>query len=148
MDSLGMISGTEAALSRASASSSERHLRDVLGAGERIKALMSGQEIPAESDLVELEKACRDFESIFLGYMLKEMRKSVQTSSLTEDSFGRRMYTSMFDEEVARFAASSGSLGIGDLVFESLTRSMKGGTEQENLLVEKETAKVAGLNLR
>ena len=34
-----------------------------------------------ENDHKELKQVCQDFESIFLNMMLKEMRKSVPTSS-------------------------------------------------------------------
>ena len=49
----------------------------------------------------KLRKACADFESLFLNYMLKSMRSSVPEGGITGGSEEGRMFQSMFDEKLA-----------------------------------------------
>ena len=69
-----------------------------------------------------LAKAVKDFEAIFLGYMLNSMRSTVPKDGLSGDSFGGGMMESMFDMEIAKRIASSKSLGIGDMLYRSITK--------------------------
>jgi len=56
-----------------------------------------------------LAKAVKDFEAIFLGYMLNSMRSTVPKDGLSGDSFGGGMMESMFDMDLAKRIASSKS---------------------------------------
>jgi len=69
-----------------------------------------------------LAKAVKDFEAIFLGYMLNSMRSTVPKDDLSGESFGGGMMESMFDMELAKRIASSKSLGIGDMLYRSITK--------------------------
>ena len=68
-------------------------------------------------ELIKLRKACRDFESIFISYMLKSMRKASEKSDLFGEGLGSEMYTEMFDTKLADELASSGQMKIGDILF-------------------------------
>ncbi len=68
-----------------------------------------------------LQKAVKDFESVFVGYMLKTMRSSVGKSDMFGDSFGGDLLDGMFDTEMARTMSSSGSLGLADMFYRKLT---------------------------
>lgn len=74
-------------------------------------------------EMLRLKKACKDFESIFLSYMLKSMRKTVQKSGLLDSGLQGDIYQEMMDDEVCRAAAEMGSTGIGDLVYRQLSKS-------------------------
>lgn len=69
----------------------------------------------------KLRKACADFESLFLNYMLKSMRASVPEGGITEQSEEGKMFQSMFDENLANEISSSGGLGLGDILFKQLS---------------------------
>jgi flagellar protein FlgJ len=69
----------------------------------------------------KLKKACADFESLFLNYMLKSMRSSVPQDGITNKSEESKMFTSMFDENMANEIASSGGLGLGDILWRQLS---------------------------
>ena len=78
---------------------------------------------PAESntDISQdrLKKACSEFESIFINYMLKSMGESLvegERNSNNEKSIIR----SMFNENLALGIAKGGGIGLGKILFDSL----------------------------
>ncbi len=69
----------------------------------------------------ELKHASQEFESLFIAYLLKTMRETVEESNLGEgDGFGKGIYTELFDQEVSRSIAKHGALGISDLLLKRL----------------------------
>lgn len=96
----------------------------------------------------ELREACQKFESLFLGYLLKEMRKTVQKSGLFPESMGQKIYTSMLDDEVAKVACQSGGMGLGDLVFSSLVNEEEDRSEQTEKELASKSIKELDLNNR
>ncbi|MCK4467448.1 MAG: rod-binding protein [Desulfobacterales bacterium] len=71
----------------------------------------------------KLKKACADFESIFINYMLKTMRLTIPQSG-TNKFAGKDIYSSMIDQKVAEDLAKRGG-GIG--LQEMLLRQLKSG---------------------
>ena len=71
-----------------------------------------------ENDHKELKEACKDFESIFLNMMLKEMRKSVPTS---DDSYAMNTFNEMFDEEISKELSNGKGIGIADMMYKQLS---------------------------
>lgn len=68
----------------------------------------------------KMEKACAEFESIFINHMLKSMRDTVSEDGLLGDSNESKIIRSMFDENLSRGIAKSGGFGLGKMLFESL----------------------------
>ena len=58
-------------------------------------------------------RVARQFESIFVTQMLKEMRASGQ---IEKPGLGQETYTGMFDEKLSEVISASRSLGIADLL--------------------------------
>ena len=58
------------------------------------------------------KKAFQDFEKMFVHMMLKEMRKTMNGSSMTEKSHATKMYEEMMDEAMAEQMAVSNQLGV------------------------------------
>ena len=81
--------------------------------------LNSLQGLPSHSE-AELKEVSKNFESIFMGMVMKEMRNSVQKSDLFGNSQGMEFFQSMYDEQLTRQLASSGGMGIGHMVYERL----------------------------
>ncbi len=68
----------------------------------------------------ELKIVAQEFEAVFVAYLLKTMRETIEESGLMEGGFGKSIYTDLFDQEVSLSLAKRGTLGISDLVYKSL----------------------------
>jgi flagellar protein FlgJ len=67
---------------------------------------------------IRLEKACSEFESIFLTYMLKSMGETLVEDGFLGNSNESKIIKSMFDENLAQGIARAGGMGLGQLIFE------------------------------
>ena len=63
---------------------------------------------------------CRDFEAIFLQSLFKSMRSTAIDGGLFEKGNDREIFQDLLDMEVARAAAASNSLGIGQILLQQL----------------------------
>lgn len=69
----------------------------------------------------ELKEACQEFEAIFTNMMLKEMRKSIQDSGLTEKSSAREMFEDMYFEEMSKdMSKGSNGTGLAKMLYDSM----------------------------
>jgi peptidoglycan hydrolase FlgJ len=83
----------------------------------------------------KLKKACKDFESFFLYYLLKEMRAAVPKEGIMEDSAAQEIYQDMFDEKIADRIAKTRGMGLSDMLY----KQVKQGMLQKTLLdIQKE----------
>lgn len=71
---------------------------------------------------VELQKACADFESIFIYQLLQTMRKTIPVGGiLSNKNSWSDTYTTMFDQKVAEdLATRGGGMGIQKMLFKQL----------------------------
>jgi len=69
-----------------------------------------------------LKEACREFEAIFLEYMLKTMRKSVPKADLFKRGQAEEIYTFLLDEQLAKKIAHTKGIGLANLLFEEFKR--------------------------
>jgi len=74
-----------------------------------------------EYDEGRLEKACAEFESLFIYQIVKQMRKTIVKSGLTSGGKGEEIFTSMMDEELSKQMSSRQGLGLRDVLIEQLT---------------------------
>ncbi len=71
----------------------------------------------------KLREACEGFESIFIQKMWEEMRKTLPKSTLLhgrEEQFWQGMY----DQELAKKLTSAGGIGLADMMYNQLSRSL------------------------
>ncbi len=69
----------------------------------------------------KLVKAAQDFEAVFIGTMLKQMRKSMAGDTpLFGGSQESKMYQEMMDDAVAQQMSRTGSFGLANLLVKSL----------------------------
>jgi flagellar protein FlgJ len=101
----------------------DAQLRQAAGAVDKAKA--STKMDPKEA--AKLQKVSRDFESIFLAYMLKTMRSSVDKGGLIPESQGEQIFSEMRDEEFSKGMANAGGIGLSRLLVEQLKQSLKPG---------------------
>jgi murein DD-endopeptidase MepM/ murein hydrolase activator NlpD len=98
-------------------------------AGEQLRArLRTAESSSAESRDLELKKAAHDFEALFVSYLLKVMRETIEESGLTEGGLGKGIYTELFDEELARAVSQRGPLGLSDLILKGLSSHQAEGS--------------------
>ena len=76
--------------------------------------LQSGQ-----SD-TKLKAACREMESLFLTYLLKEMRKTINKSGFISGGRAEEIFTSMMDVELSKKMSDAGGIGLSSLLFQQL----------------------------
>ncbi len=76
-----------------------------------------------------LEETCKEFESIFIKQMIKGMRRTVIKSGLLKEGMQKEIYQDLFDQQVAREMARGRGIGLGEKLYESLSRneSKEGG---------------------
>ncbi len=67
-----------------------------------------------------LQKACADFESIFITYLLKSMRATISEDGLLGNSNESQILKSMLDENMAQVMADGEGFGMGKLLYERL----------------------------
>jgi flagellar protein FlgJ len=72
-----------------------------------------------------LKSACQDFESVFFGMMLKEMRKTVpQDTLLGDDAHEQEIFQGMMDDDVSKqMAAHSGNDSLAQEMYRQLAKS-------------------------
>lgn len=79
---------------------------------------------PAETDdrsKARLQKAVHEFESMFVGYMLKSMRAGISKDEMFGDSFGGDMLEGVFDMELARQMSKNSNFGVGEMLYRKIT---------------------------
>jgi len=68
-----------------------------------------------------LEDACAEFESLFINFVMKQMRKTVTKSGLIDGGMSEEIFTGMMDEEIARQMSSRQGVGLRGALIEQLT---------------------------
>lgn len=73
-----------------------------------------------QTNQADLDQASRQFESLLLNFMIREMRATVPESSLLPTSMAQNFFTSMLDQKYADSMAESGGIGLHRLIIEQL----------------------------
>jgi len=77
-----------------------------------------------EAENRRLEKACADFEAIFVEQLFKTMRASIPESGLLDSGRAEEIYTDMMDQQVAReMAHGQGAIGLANQMKARLTQN-------------------------
>ena len=78
-----------------------------------------------EKDDAKLKETCKEFESLFINMMMKEMRKTVPESELLSSSFATDTYQEMLDEEISKAASKGNGIGIADAMYRQISAKLK-----------------------
>jgi flagellar protein FlgJ len=81
---------------------------------DAVKPSTSGQADP------KLQAACRDMESLFLTYLLKEMRATVNKSGFISGGKAEEIFTSLLDVELSKKMSSAGGIGLSPVLLKQL----------------------------
>ncbi len=74
------------------------------------------------SETERLKEVCREFESIFLGYILKQMRKTVPEDPIFGNSVAKDIFNDMHDEALSRELARAGGIGLASILYKQLSQ--------------------------
>ena len=75
----------------------------------------------------KLQAACRDVESLFLSYLLREMRATVDKSGFIDGGKAEEIFTSLLDVEYSKQMSSAGGIGLATI----LMKQLGGAAEQK-----------------
>jgi murein DD-endopeptidase MepM/ murein hydrolase activator NlpD len=70
---------------------------------------------PGPSEEKKARDACEGFEAVFIGQMIKEMRKTVPKDGMLHGKHEDE-YVSMFDEELSKTLTKQGGIGLADFM--------------------------------
>jgi flagellar protein FlgJ len=86
---------------------------------ETLSRQVDGKKIAAD-DPSEIKKASEDMESLFIFYLLKEMRATIPKTGFISGGKGEEIYTSMLDSQLAKELAAERGIGLSPLLSKSL----------------------------
>ncbi len=84
------------------------------------RAKGTGQKDDPARDKLRLQQAAREFESLLLEHMIKEMRNTIPEPELLSRGRGRELFEEMLDGEFVRLMTESGGIGLADFILRSL----------------------------
>jgi len=88
-------------------------------ADQTLSTARSGLQRNNDSD-DPLENASKQFESLLLNFMIREMRATVPESTLFPPSMAEDIFKGMLDEQIAGEMAQNGGIGISRMIFNQL----------------------------
>ena len=68
----------------------------------------------------DLKKACQGFESLFVNYLMQQMRTTVPQSGLLGGSQAEKLYTGMLDSEVSKTVTKERGIGLARIMYEQM----------------------------
>jgi flagellar protein FlgJ len=77
----------------------------------------------AADDPEEMKKACKDFESLFVSHLLKEMRNTVPQNDLFGGGPAEKIYTAMLDGEVAKHVSHQRGIGLAEMLYDQVVKN-------------------------
>lgn len=100
-------------------------LRHPAGIGQTELKLQYLNSANADTDPIKLRGAARELEAYFLHVLTREMRKTVPRNPILYGGKAEEIFQDFLDEAISKELASSGQLGLADLVYKSLENLLK-----------------------
>ena len=88
---------------------------------------------PAAREAVAAKKVAKEFETMFVGMMLKSMRETVGKDKLTNGGHGEEVYRSLLDQEYAKSLTEHGGVGLSAMLERQLGKPTPGGTGNQGI---------------
>ncbi|MCD6560833.1 MAG: rod-binding protein [Deltaproteobacteria bacterium] len=81
-----------------------------------------------------LKESCTEMESLFIYYLIKEMRSTIPKSGFMSGGMAEEVYTSMFDVQLAKELSLKDELGLSSMLFKSIEKENehKGNEKEQN----------------
>ena len=74
----------------------------------------------------KLQAACKEMESLFINYLIQQMRATIDKSGFISGGRAEEIFTSMLDVELARKMSDAGGIGLSSMLLEQLGRLTTG----------------------
>ena len=89
---------------------------------EAVSGTAAGTRTEPDRTMAKIRESAREFESVFLSFLIKTMRRTVPEGQTPALGGGNRVYQEMMDEELARTLAKGRGVGLADILVRDLTR--------------------------
>jgi flagellar protein FlgJ len=83
-------------------------------------ALQAAKNAAADKTDPQLHAACREMESLFINYLFKEMRATIDKSGFISGGRAEEIFTSLLDVELSRKISGAGGIGLSAIVMKQL----------------------------
>jgi len=94
---------------------------DVTGKMEKVQHRLTSDKLSQSvENSHELKEACSELESLFIFYLLKEMRATIPKTGLISGGRAEEIYTSMLDSQISKEMASQRGIGFSSLILDRL----------------------------
>ena len=80
----------------------------------------------------QLEKTTREFESIFLSYMLKQMRKTIPEDPIFGNSIAKDIFYDMYNDAISKELSIAGGIGLAKILYNQLAKVEQTKTNETN----------------
>jgi peptidoglycan hydrolase FlgJ len=94
--------------------------------------LNTAQKLAAGKTDPRLHAACTEMESLFVNYLIQQMRATIDKSGFISGGRAEEIFTSMLDVELSRKISAAGGIGLSSILEEQLNR-LTTGQEKSNL---------------
>lgn len=78
-----------------------------------------------KNDEKQLKQACKEFESLFMNMMYKQMKATVMKAELIPQDAGREIFESMLDDKLMEDASNGKGIGLSDVLYKQLSKQLK-----------------------
>ena len=86
--------------------------------GQTIRSVKNPDADPPDA---RLRAACIEMESLFVGYLIKEMRATIEKSGFISGGRAEEIFTGMLDDEQSRKISAAGGIGLSSLLLKQLS---------------------------
>jgi flagellar protein FlgJ len=83
-------------------------------------ALKGAKKLSSDRSDPQLRAACMEMESLFVNYLLKEMRATIDKSGFISGGRAEEIFTSMLDIELSRRISTARGIGLSTILLEQL----------------------------
>jgi peptidoglycan hydrolase FlgJ len=87
----------------------------------------------AVREAVAAKKVAKEFETMFVGMMLKSMRETVGKDKLTNGGHGEEVYRSLLDQEYAKSLTEHGGVGLSAMLERQLVKPAPDSTRSQGI---------------
>ncbi|MBI4569339.1 MAG: rod-binding protein [Planctomycetes bacterium] len=78
-----------------------------------VAGAVTGEALALRGGRPALARAARDFESLFLGMLMRSMRQTVKKSELFDGGRGEEVFQDLLDEKLSQRIADGGRVDLG-----------------------------------
>ena len=83
--------------------------------------LKAAKNLAAGKNDPRLHAVCAEMESLFINYLIQEMRATIDKSGFISGGRAEEIFTSMLDVELSRKISAAGGIGLSAILLEQLS---------------------------